>query len=126
MLAGIRRALLILATISAPTAVFSLLLGLGLGTPVSRSLATGFYIVGSVLMLVGVLAGVRGPLRTMEAPSDAAAPASLFGLGGGPRRVRKATDEERRDAVSTTLLFLVLGLVLVAFGVVADAETELL
>lgn len=124
MLAGIRRALLILLAIAAPTAVFSLLLGLAAGTPVSRALATGFYLVGASIMVVGILSGVRGPVRATG--TGDADPASLFGLGFGRRRLRKATDEERQDARSTAVLFLVLGLALVALGVVADAEVELL
>lgn len=125
LIAGIRRGLLILAAIAVPTAVVSLLLGLAAGTAVHRSLATGFYIVGAMLMLVGVLSGARGPLRAM--PSDDARDASpLFGMGLGRRRLRKATDEERREAVFGAMLFLVLGLVLVALGAVADAEIELL
>ena len=124
MLAGIRRALLILTSIAAPTAVFSALIGLAAGTAVTDALATGFYIVGALIMVVGVLSGVRGPLRS-ESVSDTDA-GSVLGLGFGPRRLRKATDEERRDSVSTAVLFLVLGFVLVAFGVVADSEVELL
>jgi hypothetical protein len=124
VLAGIRRALIILTSIAAPTAVFSALIGLAAGTGVTHALATGFYIVGALIMIVGVLSGVRGPLRS-EPLSDTDA-GSVLGLGFGPRRLRKATDEERRDAVSTAVLFLVLGFVLVAFGVVADSEVELL
>jgi hypothetical protein len=125
VLAGIRRALLILIAIAAPTAVFSLLLGLAAGSQISRAVATGFYLVGASLMVVGLLSGVRGPVRAIGTSDAAGAP--LFGSGlFAPRRFRKATDEERRDALSTAVLLLVLGLVLVAFGVVADAEVELL
>jgi hypothetical protein len=122
LLAGIRRALIILTSIAAPTAVFSALIALAAGTPVTDALATGFYIVGATIMIVGVLSGVRGPLRSVPVSDD---PGSQLGLGFGPRRLRKATDEERRDAVSTAVLFLVLGFVLVTFGVVADSEVEL-
>lgn len=124
MLAGLRRTFIILLGISAPTAVVSLLLGLAFGSPVTRSLATGFYLVGSLIMVVGILSGVRGPVRsTAVSETD---PGSLFGLGVGPRRLRKATEDERRDALSTAVLFLLLGLVLVAFGIVADPEVDLL
>jgi hypothetical protein len=123
VLAGIRRALIILTSIAAPTAVLSALIALAAGTPVTDALATGFYIVGALIMTVGVLSGVRGPLRS--APVSDTDAGSQLGLGFGPRRLRKATDEERRDAVSTAVLFLVLGFVLVAFGVVADSEVEL-
>jgi hypothetical protein len=123
VLAGVRRALQILVGISAPTALVSLLLGLAFGTPVSRALATGFYLVGSLIMVVGLLSGVRGPVRSTATSESSAA--SLFGLGFAPRRLRKATEDERRDALFTAVGFLLLGLVLIAFGVIADAEVEL-
>jgi hypothetical protein len=124
VLAGIRRALQIFAGIAVPTAFFSLLLGLAFDTPATRALATGFYLVGSLIMVVGILSGVRGPVRsTAMSESD---PGSLFGMGFAPRRLRKATEEERRDALSTAVLFLILGLVLVSFGVIADTEVDLL
>jgi len=125
VIAGIRRGLLILAAIAAPTAVVSLLLGLAAGTAVQRALATGFYVVGAMLMVAGVLSGARGPLRAAP-PGDAGDASPLFGMGLGRRRLRKATDEERRETVFGAMLFLVLGLMLVALGVVADAENELL
>jgi hypothetical protein len=77
-----------------------------------------------MLMVVGVLSGARGPLRSAS-PNDPAEAAGLFGMGLGRRRVRKASDEERREAVSGAVLFLLLGLTLVVLGVLADAESEL-
>lgn len=124
MTEGIRRGLLILAAIAVPTALVSLLLGLASGMAVQSALATGFYVVGAMLMLVGVLSGARGPLRSTSL-NDPGEAASLFGMGPGRRRLRKATDEERREAVFGAMLFLVLGLVLVALGVVADSESQL-
>ena len=124
MIEGIRRGRLILAAIAVPTALVSLLLGLASAMAVRSALATGFYVVGAMLMLVGVLSGARGPLRSVS-PNDPTEAASLFGMGRGRRRLRKATDEERREAVFGAMLFLVLGLVLVALGVVADSESEL-
>lgn len=125
MIEGIRRGLLILAAIAVPTALISLLLGLASGMAVGSALATGFYVVGAMLMVVGVLSGARGPLRSAR-PDDPGEAASLFGMGPGRRRLRKATDEERREAVFGAMLFLVLGLVLVTLGVVADSEMKLL
>jgi uncharacterized membrane protein len=92
---------------------------------VRSAVATGFYVVGALLMIVGVLLGARGPLRSAS-PDDPGEAAALFGAGLGRRRLRKATDEERREAVSGAVLFLLLGLVLVVLGVLADAESELL
>jgi hypothetical protein len=78
-----------------------------------------------MLMVVGVLSGARGPLRSAS-PNDPSEAASIFGMGLGRRRLRKATDEERREAVSGAMLFLVLGLLLVVLGVVADSKAKLL
>jgi hypothetical protein len=122
---GIRRGLLILAAIAVPTALVSLLLGVASGLAVGSALATGFYAVGAMLMVVGVLSGARGPLRSAS-PNDPSEAASIFGMGLGRRRLRKATDEERREAVSGAMLFLVLGLLLVVLGVVADSKAKLL
>ena len=126
MLAGVRRTLQILVGIAAPTALVSLLLGLALGTPATRALATGFYLVGCLIMVVGILSGVRGPVRSTPTTEAEAPAASLFGLGFAPRRLRKATEDERRDALSTAVLFLFLGLLLVVFGVIADPRAKLL
>jgi hypothetical protein len=101
----------------------SLLLGLAFGAPALRALAAGFYLVGSLIMVVGILSGVRGPVRSTSSESD---PGSLFGMGASPRRLRKATEEERRDAFATAVLFLILGLVLVSLGAAADTEVDLL
>jgi hypothetical protein len=133
VIAGLRRGLFILAAIAIPTAIFSVLLGLAAGAAVQRTLATGFYLVGAMLMVVGLLSGARGPFRPAppdpvgdaEMPDDSDA-SPLFGTGFRRRRLRTATDEERRDAVFGALLFLILGLVLVALGAIADAEVDLL
>ena len=124
MLAGVRRTLQILLGIAAPTAVVSALLGLAFGTPIARALGTGFYLVGSLIMVVGILSGVRGPVRS-TAMSEGS-PASLFGLGFAPRRLRTATEGERRDALSTAVLFLFLGIALIALGVIVDSDVDLL
>jgi hypothetical protein len=46
VIAGIRRVLLILASIAVPTALISLLLGLAAGMGARNAVATGFYVVG--------------------------------------------------------------------------------
>jgi hypothetical protein len=124
VITGLRRSLQILAAIAVPTALISLLFGLAAGTGVRSAVATGFYVVGAMLMIVGVLSGARGPLRAAS-PEDPGEAAALFGMGLGRRRLRKATDDERREAVFGAVLFLVLGLMLVVLGVLADAESEL-
>lgn len=128
MIEGVRRGLLILVAIVVPTVFVSLLVGLGSDLPIRNAVATGFYVVGAMLMVVGVLSGARGPLRSapQDDSTEAAEAASVFGGGFGRRRLRKATDDERREAVSGAVLFLVLGLLLVVLGVLADTQNELL
>jgi len=125
VLAGIRRILLILASISALTAAVSLLGALAAGASPGRALATGFYLVGAFLMIAGVLSGARGPLRA-AGTSDRAPALTLFGFGVTARALRKASHEERHDTLVTAVLFLGLGLALVAVGVAADPNVELL
>ena len=123
MLAGIRRLLAIVGSIALVTVAVSALAGLALGAGIRHSIVTGLYIVGAFLLLVGVLAGVRGPLRSRAGETDTMF--SIFGLGVGSRGVRTVTSEERHDARATAVLFLGLGLMLIIAGVVADTTVEL-
>ena len=97
----------------------SLLIGLALGASVSRSMATGLYLVGCFLLILGVVAGVRGPLR--PAGKDEAKPiGSLLGVGFFSKGVRQATGEERSDARGTAWLFLALGMAMIFAGMIVD------
>jgi hypothetical protein len=51
---------------------------------------------------------------------------NVLGVDAYTRGVRAATGGERQDALATTVLFLVLGMVLIALGVVADSRVDLL
>jgi hypothetical protein len=52
--------------------------------------------------------------------------AGLFGVGVFAQGIRTASGDERRDASSTSWLFLTLGFGLLVLGVVVDARIELL
>ncbi len=87
-------------------------LGLLVGDSVNRSLSVGFYLAACLSITLGVFFGIRPPVRQ---EGDAGALGGLFGVfGSGP--VRFATNDERQDSLSSSAVFVVLGLVLVLFG----------
>lgn len=120
--AAVRRFGILLAVAAGVTVSGSLLLALAGGASPRRALALGFYLVGSFLLLAGFFVGNRGRAR-VEAPSGDHRGA--FGSGLGARRVRAATSEEQQQTIGTSALFIVLGLVLLLGGVVADDQHEL-
>jgi hypothetical protein len=102
-----RFALLVLST-AALSAVVSLLIGLAAGTGALRALSVGFDVSGSLAVLIGLALGVRGPVRP--------------GRGG----IRFTSAREQEDALSDSALFVVLGLALLALGVLTDSRFPLL
>jgi uncharacterized membrane protein HdeD (DUF308 family) len=125
LLAPARRFGGLLGTLVAIVAAISVLGGLALGSSLERSLATGFYIVGSFLLLFGVFAGIRGPVRPKEDPEGGDAVGGMFGVGVFSRGIRTATSDERRDSRSTTWLFFALGACLIVLGVLVDSRASL-
>lgn len=118
------RIVALVGVVAGVTGVSSLVVGALVGSDLERALATGFYIVGCFLIVLGFFAGVRGPLRPRGSDDgdEPDAVGGLFGIGISGRGVRQATGEERSDAFATTWLFLAIGAALIAFGVVADAR----
>lgn len=100
------------------TALVSMAFGALAGSAVDRSISLGLYIVGSLLLVGGFFIGNRGPLRPK---GDSALSLPLF----GPRRVRKATPAERREAINTSAVFVSVGFVLILIAIVADSRFEL-
>ena len=118
---GVRRFLTVTAVVIVMTAAVSLALGLLVGDSVNRSLSVGFYLSACLFMLLGVFFGIRPPVRQ---EGDAGALGGLFGVfGSGP--VRFATPEEREDSLSSSAVFVILGLVLVLCGLVCDGRHPL-
>jgi hypothetical protein len=99
---------------------------LALGESAARSVATGLYVAGCFLLVVGVLAGIRGPVRPKGEEEDRPSVGGLFGIGVFAQGMRKASADERRDASSTSWLFLSLGIALLVLGIAVDARTDLL
>ena len=123
--AAARRILLLFGLATIAIAAVSALIGLAFGASAARSAATGLYLVGCFLIVLGVFAGVRGPLRPAGEPEDVEPMGALLGVGIFSKGMRHATSDEREDARSTTWLFLALGLVMVVVGIALDPRTSL-
>src|SRR6266498_5786987 len=116
LIAALRRLLVLIVVAAGLTALGSIVLGLIAGASLSRSLAIGFYLVGSFWLVAGFFVGNRGPVRLK---SDLGAP--LF----GSRFVRWATPEERDETINMSAVYVVLGFVLILFGFAADTRYSL-
>jgi Kef-type K+ transport system membrane component KefB len=116
LLEGLRRFAVLVVIAVVVTAVVSGIVAAATGQPVRRSVTVGLYLVGSVFVMLGFFAGNRPPVR-----ADGDQP-GLFG-GLVPRgSARWMTPSERRDQLSTSALFLTLGLTLLAAGVAVDGR----
>jgi hypothetical protein len=116
LLSALRRLLVLIVVAAGLTAIGSLILGLLLGASLTRSVAIGFYLVGSFWLVSGFFVGNRGPVRLKN---DLGAP--LF----GSRFVRWATPEEREETINMSAVYVVLGFVLILFGFAADTRYSL-
>ena len=115
--AALRRFAELLVGVSLLIVAVSMVLGLAVGSSLGRAVSVGFYVIGSVLLIGGFFVGNRGPLRPR-------------GDGGWlifrPREVRRATPAEREEALNMSAILVVLGLVLIVFGIAADPRQRLL
>jgi len=116
MVGAARRFGILLGALVGGTAVIALLLGLAFGSSVSRSLSLGWYIIGSVLLISGFFVGNRGPARPEGEGWSA------FSMR---RWVRWATPDEQRESLSLSAVLVVLGLALIALGVLADTRYKI-
>jgi hypothetical protein len=119
-----RRIVVLVAVVFGVTAAVSALLGLLAGSSLDRAVSVGFYLVGSLFIILGFFSGVRGPLRP-RGRDDASSPGALFGMGIFSSGARMATADERIDARATAWLFLLLGIGLVLAGVLVDSRVGL-
>ena len=117
--AAARRFGLLLAGTAGGTAVLSLAIGLALGAGISRSVSIGYYLVGSFLLIAGFFVGNRGPVRVKGDPGI-----GLFGFFRN-RRLRWATGREQLESISLSVVFVVLGFLLIVLGVVTDTRYSL-
>lgn len=127
LLGAARRFLGLLALASAVTLPISVLFGVLADSSLARAISLGFYCVGSFLLIGGFFVGNRGPVRLKKEDSAEGMGMPLLGLPLiGGRAVRWASREEREDAISTSAVLVVLGLVLILIGVAADSRVKLL
>ena len=113
---ALRRLLTLFAAVSGATLLLSLAIGGLTGEPIRRSIALGFYVVGSILLLAGFFVGNRGVLR---ADTDPGAPGSFL-FGFARKGVRPATASERKETVGVSVLVIGMGIGLLLLGVLAD------
>jgi hypothetical protein len=116
---ALRRFAILLLVIGVGTIVVSGGFGLLLGASLLRSIAIGFYLVGCFVLLGAFFFGNRGPVR----PTGDTVSTGLFGLGS--RRLRWATTEEHKGAISSSAVLLPLGLLLILLGVAWDTRHAL-
>ena len=118
MRAAARRFLVMFLGASAATTLFAVLFGVAAGLSVDRSVSLGFYLAGSMLLIVGFFAGNRGPTRLRQSPGESMA---LFRT----RAVRWATRQEQDEAINISAVVLALGFALVLLGVAVDGRHSL-
>ena len=108
-----RRIGVIFGALAGGTALLALLVGVIAGSGIGRSLSVGWYSVGSVLLISGFFVGNRGPARPVGEGW------SVFSL---QRWVRWASPDEQRESISFSALLVVLGIVLIVLGAIADTR----
>src|SRR2546430_17608430 len=108
---ALRRFALLVVAVGGGTVVVSIVFGLLLGASLPRSIALGYYLVGSFLLLAGFFFGNRGPARPRGDPDQ-----GDFFMRPRGRPVRWATRGEREEAVNSAAPFLGLGLPLLFLG----------
>jgi hypothetical protein len=90
LLAALRRLLVLIVVAAAFTVVGSVILGLLLGASLSRSIAIGFYLVGSFWLVSGFFVGNHGPVR-LKSDINARCSAPLRSLGDSRGARRRST-----------------------------------
>ena len=125
MIAGLKRLAALLVATSLALALLGALGALLTGGEVDRVVSVAYYLVGAFLLVLGFFTGMRGPLRPRGADEGSDPVTGLFGIGIATRGARRATEDERQDTLATAGIFLVVGLWLIALGVVVDGNAHI-
>jgi hypothetical protein len=88
----------------------------------NRAFSLGLYLVGAFLTVAGFFVGNRGPLRAWSGGTD---PTETGLTQRGSRSLRRASREEQFEAMAVSAVFIILGLTLMALGVVVDSRVRL-
>lgn len=119
---ALRRIAVIVVVLVGGTAAVSAALGALSGRSVLHSLAVGYYVVGTAVLVGSFVLGLRGPVRSRPLDDPNAQQPSMTGWGGVflPRTIRRTTPEERRTAKQGSVGLFLLGILLVAIGAMID------
>jgi hypothetical protein len=133
--AGLRRLLVVVLVLLGGVAAISATLGALGGRGIPHAVATGYYVVGVMSLLMCLALGLRGPTRPeLDDDDDREAfrppPFGVFGFSragysGGRRPRRQATPEERREARLGSLGLFGLGLLFIVLGAAIDPAQRL-
>ena len=116
LVAGVRRFGVIALVIAGLAVAAGLVGALLLHTSVRRAVSVTCYGLGGFLLVSGFFHGVRPPLRVDE---EQGIP-SMFGILLTRGKLRNASLDERHDSISSSGLFVVLGIMLIALGALID------
>jgi hypothetical protein len=119
---GFRRLGIAFGVIFALTSVISVTIGALAHANLQRALAVGFYVAGAAVLVGCFVLGLRGPLRADW--GDGAQPEMPLPRRGVvmPRRVRKATPDERTESKRNSLALFALGIVLIVIAASFDPK----
>lgn len=113
---GLRR----FAVLAAVILVIAIVLGLAYDVladvSIRRALSVTGYALGALFVVLGVFHGLRPPLRI---DNEEGSP-GLFGVLLTRGKVRTATEQEREEALGSSVLLVSLGAVLLVFGALFD------
>jgi len=97
--------------------VTSVPLGLVAGSSLDRAVSLGFYGLGAFLVVIGLLAGNRGPFRRIEDDEH---------MMRRDRKLRRATRAEMVETINISVLMVTIGFALIVIGVAIDDRYRLI